>query len=123
MVSLTIGLFFFFVFTFTSSTTSATSANVLNGVAFVILSQPFKLHSEIAKETKSKVEKMLKKDGIENPFILTLHEDLDKLGGWTIFPILPDLEKIPKVFKKIRWFAFLPGNVKKSEKDQFKNTT
>ena len=86
------------------------SSNVLNSVAFVIMSQPFKLHSEIAKETETKLENMLKKDGVENPFVLTLHKDLGKVGAWTIFPILPDLEKIPKVFKRIGWFAFLPGS-------------
>jgi hypothetical protein len=77
------------------------------------MSQPFKLHSKIAKETETKLEHVLTKDGVENPFVMTLHKNLSKVGAWTIFPILPDLEKIPKVFKRIQWFAFLPGSLDK----------
>ena len=77
----------------------------LSKVVFVIVSQPQKFHTEIADETKEKLWENLKKDGVESPQVFTLHNDLPLHGGWTIFPLLPTLNKISN--SETKWFAFL----------------
>ena len=90
-------------------TTSMTSSNVLKSVAFVVMSQRFRRNVDIAEKSEAALKAGLSAEGLEHPIILNLHRDLTNLGAWTIFPILADLEKIPQVYRSIRWFAFLPG--------------
>jgi len=85
--------------------TSTTTTYDLSNVVFVILSQPQKYHATIADETKEKLMTNLRKDGVQNPQVFSLHKDLPLHGGWTIFPLLAPLNKISR--PETKWFAFL----------------
>ena len=77
----------------------------LSNVAFTIVSQPQKHHAAVALETKEKLTESLRKSGVAEPQVYTLHEDLPLHGGWTIFPMLPPLIKISP--SRTAWFVFL----------------
>lgn len=61
--------------------------SVLKKVAFVIMSQPHKRHSEIADETFRKLKTEFSNFGIENPKIFVTHKDFPLFGAWTYFPL------------------------------------
>ena len=81
------------------------SSDDLNQVVFVILSQKSRRHVNIAQETREKLTSKLLEDGVEEPLIFDLHNDWQMAGGWTIFPLLSQLERVSRPDTK--WFAFL----------------
>jgi hypothetical protein len=83
----------------------AFSSNDLNQAVFVILSQRSHRHINIAQETREKLKTNLLADGVKEPLIFDLHNDWQMSGGWTIFPLLPKLERVARPDTK--WFAFL----------------
>ncbi len=83
----------------------AFSSNDLNEVVFVILSQRSRRHVSIAQETREKLTSKLLEDGVQKPLIFDLHNDWQMAGGWTIFPLFSELERVSKPDTK--WFAFL----------------
>ncbi len=96
-------LFIFILTSFVS--TSTTTTYDLSDVVFVIVSQPHPYHATIADESKERLLNNLQKDGVQNPQVFSLHRDLPLHGGWTIFPLLPPLNKISR--PETKWFAFL----------------
>jgi hypothetical protein len=45
-----------------------------------------------------------KKNPVSEPKVFDLHNDLEKPGGWTIYPLLPELNDLAE---HADWFLFL----------------
>ena len=90
---------------FLLSSLAVTYSYDLNQVVFVILSQTGRRHEDIAQETREKLTKVLREDGVEEPQIFDLHNDWRMTGGWSIFPLLPLLDQVSKPGTK--WYVFL----------------
>ena len=94
-------LFIFFLATFVNVAQSFD----LSEVVFVVLSQPTERHVQISTETREKLASNLIEAGVEEPQIFDLQSHFSGNGGWTIFPLLDQLEKVSKSTTK--WFTFL----------------
>ena len=96
-------LLFTLLFSFLNVATS-TSFD-LGQVAFVILSQSGPRHEPISAETRLRLTTALNGDGVTEPQVFDLINDFPGPGGWTIFPLLPLLDKVAR--PETKWFAFL----------------
>lgn len=70
----------------------------LSQVYFAILSQTHSHHKKVGEKTKKNLEECLKENNLEENQILALHETPVK-GGWTIFPLLPNIIRTARAGK------------------------
>jgi len=80
----------------------------LSRVAFVIMSQARPPHDEVATRTQHRLEDALRTDGVDEPVVYMLHEDVGvpSHGGWTYFPVLTALGEE----EHLDWLLFLEEN-------------
>ncbi len=76
-----------------------------NEAVFVLNSQPYKHHKEVAAKTKQTLQQSLINKNFSETPVLDISQDLKIRGAWTLFSLLPFLFESFK--GKVKWFVFL----------------
>ena len=76
----------------------------MSSATFIVMTQRTNHHQLIGDETVKKLKQNLIESGIENANVIDLQKDIPIKGGWTFFPIFPQLNQR---FPESNWFIFL----------------
>ena len=84
----------------------ALAKDLMDSLAFVVLSSPDEFHSKIAKETRLSLRNELDNQNYHHTRIIAVPGDLKFHGSWTIFPVISELINKLKLIST-EWFVFL----------------
>jgi hypothetical protein len=73
-------------------------------VTFIVMTQRTSHHQLMGDETVNKLKQNLLENGIENANVIDLQKNIPVKGGWTYFPLFPQLKHR---FPNSKWFIFL----------------